>query len=52
MKAEQHFAMNRLICYYYKSGKQGKSITFCISKQCNRFTFCTSLVGGIAPNPL
>lgn len=40
MKAKQHSAINRLICYYYKSGKLGK-----------RFTFCTLLVGGPAPNP-
>ena len=31
--------------------KQGRSKTICIGKQCNRFTSCTSLVGGPAPNP-
>ena len=32
-------------------GKQGRSKTICICKQCNRFTSCTSLVGDTAPNP-
>ena len=43
--------MNYNIIYYRKrkTGKQGRSITICIGKQCNRFTSCTSLVGGPSP---